>query len=555
MRPTDDILKGFVVDYEKTVERIYTKFAGRMVESSPGLEVLRHCTGVSTNEKIAKRTLPSWVPDWSRRRHEVPLPKRDGDAHDIIPWWAVPPLTQEDESVARTMFPMTYELAEKQSQEVLEGRKMVNDPQQWIKYYPREMVDELQSMVNTGKLLFAGIHDEHYIDPNANLDMHQIIEHTAKANEKLARFSFIRNWLDEDQPKRPVYAAGIGPKSTPVADEDMGTALVEGIIWDEIDILHAPFPEDLYSHWERSTEFIVAVGQCKQLALDSRRINSPYPSKEAEHAAFWNTLVVGQEVDSVSNFESCLPKVPKTRTRTEAPVTFRNPKQADQAERQDLLSTRTQELKDILGSSMRGPLLLADLPPLAASDEELQELKTSFQKLANMWSLQPYDLYHRPFSLPSVVPDPYWESRRQFDDKALEESTRSRRYKWENGLHTPDRNQSARLQKLAFEVYGEVPSIISQLQSEENDFQLEKYALGRRFFITKKGYMGLAPIGAQTGDDVVVLFGSHVPFILRGRGSGHYEVVGETYVSGIMKGEVLKDFDEGNCVAKGFVLA
>ncbi|KAJ0310863.1 hypothetical protein Brms1b_008417 [Colletotrichum noveboracense] len=134
------------------------------------------------------------------------------------------------------MFPMRYDLVEKQSQEVLEGRKVANDPQQWIKYYPREMVDELQSMVNTGKLMFAGIHDEHYIDPNANLDMHQSIEHTAKANEKLAQFSLIRNWLDEDQSKRPVYAAGIGPKPTPVADEDMGTALVEGIIWDEIDM-------------------------------------------------------------------------------------------------------------------------------------------------------------------------------------------------------------------------------------------------------------------------------------------------------------------------------
>ncbi|KAF3803244.1 hypothetical protein GCG54_00013351 [Colletotrichum gloeosporioides] len=552
MRPTDKILQGFVVDYKETVENIYTDFAVKMIKRLPGLEILRQCIGGANDEETRKGfDLPSWVPDWSCQRYDVPLPKRNAEGHDSIPWWAVPPLTSEKDGVVKMMFPMTYEEVEKQVQEVLEGRKVFNDPQQWIKYYPREMVDELQSMVNTGKLLFAGIHDEHYIDPNADLNMHQMIEHAAKANEKLAQYSFVRNWLDEDRSKRPAYAAGIGPKSTLVVDEDKRLVHVEGIVWDEIDILHAPFPEDLDSNWEKSTEFIVAAGQCKQMALESRRVSSPYPSKEAEHAAFWDTLVVGQEVESISNFESCLPKVPKTWITTQAPLTFRNPKQAEQAERQDLLNTRTKELKDILG----GPVVLDDLPPLVSSDEELQELKTSFQKLANLWSLQPYDLYHRPFSLPSVVPDPFWESRCQFDEKALEESARSRRYKWENGLHTPNRKQSDRLQKLAFEVYGEMPSIIPQLQNEEADFRLEKYALGRRFFITKKGYMGLAPIGAQIGDNVVVLFGSHVPFILRGRETGHYEVVGETYVSGIMKGEVLKDFDEGNCVAKGCVLA
>ncbi|KAJ3942568.1 hypothetical protein N0V92_013800 [Colletotrichum tropicale] len=115
-------------------------------------------------------------------------------------------------------------------------------------------------------------------------------------------------------------------------------------------------------------------------------------------------------------------------------------------------------------------------------------------------------------------------------------------------------DETSRLQKLAFQAYGESPSVVPQLEDRDADFQLEKYALGRRFFITEKGYMGLAPVGAQTGDIIVVLFGSHVPFILRGREAGDYEVVGETYVSGIMKGEVLKDLNEGKCEANRFML-
>ncbi|KAK8131720.1 hypothetical protein PG984_008158 [Apiospora sp. TS-2023a] len=74
----------------------------------------------------------------------------------------------------------------------------------------------------------------------------------------------------------------------------------------------------------------------------------------------------------------------------------------------------------------------------------------------------------------------------------------------------------------------------------------------RSFIITKKGYLGLAPIGCRTGDVVCVLTGGDVPFVLRPDrtshmgnandgvdigGSAPYEWVGESYVHGIMRGE------------------
>ncbi|KAI0545380.1 heterokaryon incompatibility protein-domain-containing protein [Xylaria curta] len=61
---------------------------------------------------------------------------------------------------------------------------------------------------------------------------------------------------------------------------------------------------------------------------------------------------------------------------------------------------------------------------------------------------------------------------------------------------------------------------------------------GRRFFRTAKGLLGLAPAAARKGDCVVVLFGGKVPFIMRNY-DGLYHLVGESYVHGIMDGEVI----------------
>jgi hypothetical protein len=73
----------------------------------------------------------------------------------------------------------------------------------------------------------------------------------------------------------------------------------------------------------------------------------------------------------------------------------------------------------------------------------------------------------------------------------------------------------------------------------------EKYALGRSLAITKKGYLGLVAKGAQKGDRVAVLMGSETPFILRKRSASGFAVIGETYMHGIMDGEVIEAWQNG----------
>ncbi|KAM7203547.1 Heterokaryon incompatibility protein (HET) domain containing protein [Rhypophila sp. PSN 637] len=72
---------------------------------------------------------------------------------------------------------------------------------------------------------------------------------------------------------------------------------------------------------------------------------------------------------------------------------------------------------------------------------------------------------------------------------------------------------------------------------------------GRRFCITKKGYMAMVPPGAEEGDMICTLKGVNAPMILReSKGYGkkpavggrrRIQLVGETYVHGMMDGEAM----------------
>ncbi len=70
----------------------------------------------------------------------------------------------------------------------------------------------------------------------------------------------------------------------------------------------------------------------------------------------------------------------------------------------------------------------------------------------------------------------------------------------------------------------------------------------QRFFTTYKGYMGLGDV-PQANDEIWILFGGNVPFILRRYPdrSGHadsYSLVGDCYVHGIMDGEAMEALGE-----------
>lgn len=62
----------------------------------------------------------------------------------------------------------------------------------------------------------------------------------------------------------------------------------------------------------------------------------------------------------------------------------------------------------------------------------------------------------------------------------------------------------------------------------------------KAFVITKRGFLGMAPVTTKAGDLVCVFQGGCVPFVIRPKGEhGQWELIGACYVHGIMDGEVV----------------
>ena len=84
------------------------------------------------------------------------------------------------------------------------------------------------------------------------------------------------------------------------------------------------------------------------------------------------------------------------------------------------------------------------------------------------------------------------------------------------------------------------PPLIDDSAGERFFLDMKNACNGRSFLFTEKGRYGLGPCIAQPGDLCCVIFGAKVPFLLRRTETeGHYKLVGEVYLHGIMRGEAI----------------
>jgi hypothetical protein len=63
----------------------------------------------------------------------------------------------------------------------------------------------------------------------------------------------------------------------------------------------------------------------------------------------------------------------------------------------------------------------------------------------------------------------------------------------------------------------------------------------RRMFVTRNGRMGMGPQSLEEGDEIWVLDGANVPFVLKRLNEETFQLVGEVFVFGAMHGEAVKD--------------
>ena len=352
-------------------------------------------------------------------------------------------------------------------------------------------------------------------------------------------------------------------------DEASDTLTVEGILWDTIDILQEPFVAEVAASWENATHFMVAIGQGKQFAVQNYIGPNPYATTEGRTEAFWLTLLAGQtsvpdwngqpmSIKHEMRFQEWLPLIPTNWIAGKPPVTVTSTGRLESAQISLASVSNTPEFREAccIGSDeefkIELPGLAMDpwtLQPTEWTNEDRAQYTARFQELAQQWNTQPYDLYQRPFSLPNVVPDPYWETRK-LEGKYRNKNNPVRKHLTNIEAFGPN-NVSLDLWKCYEKKLGDmVPLIVRNTLPPE----FEKYALGRRLAVTEKGYLGLVSNDVQKGDRVAVLMGSETPFILRKRSFGGFAMIGETYIHGIMDGEIIEAWKNGTIESGRIVL-
>ncbi|PMD63022.1 HET-domain-containing protein, partial [Hyaloscypha bicolor E] len=80
------------------------------------------------------------------------------------------------------------------------------------------------------------------------------------------------------------------------------------------------------------------------------------------------------------------------------------------------------------------------------------------------------------------------------------------------------------------------------------------YAHNRRFAITESGRFGLVDRLAELNDVCCICPGMQVPLILRPREDGRYGLVGDSYIHGVMAGEVMEQLEKGEVKLENIVL-
>jgi len=82
---------------------------------------------------------------------------------------------------------------------------------------------------------------------------------------------------------------------------------------------------------------------------------------------------------------------------------------------------------------------------------------------------------------------------------------------------------------------------------------IARASTGCTFFVTAKGNIGIAPLGAKKGDVVCVLYGCLYPVFLRPKAK-EFEVVGVGYLHGYAAGKAVQEMKEGILKERKFVL-
>lgn len=90
-------------------------------------------------------------------------------------------------------------------------------------------------------------------------------------------------------------------------------------------------------------------------------------------------------------------------------------------------------------------------------------------------------------------------------------------------------------------------TVLEHERQENMQRALKKATNMRNLCLTKKGYIGLIPVSAVVNDQIYVLLGGQVLYVLRtyNRDDWNHTYIGECYIHGLMDGEVMQWVNNG----------
>lgn len=115
-------------------------------------------------------------------------------------------------------------------------------------------------------------------------------------------------------------------------------------------------------------------------------------------------------------------------------------------------------------------------------------------------------------------------------------------YKGDNATATtkPIENPSMSLAAVVTDISSHHPRLMVNTANPDSLYKRQAVVAcrDRRLAITEQGYLGLVPAYSQVGDEVYLLGGVTVPFVLRQKDGIKFVLVGDSYIHGVMEGEV-----------------
>ncbi|KKP00042.1 hypothetical protein THAR02_07855 [Trichoderma harzianum] len=422
--------------YDQSVEDVYVDFAAELLSGETGLEVLRHCLNGSPD-------IPFWAPDWSVPPDALSLPFRNIQRYFDVPWWAEPIFEK-----------LRARFGAGETRETPAGfhvNPLVITANGSA--CPDHVKEQVEAMLSRNDFILA-IGDETRNMPETPDAIQQ---------GELITERQMKKWLLQElrhSTAKPLYATATSVNANFKINRDEKSLQIKGVLWDEFEVCHDSFVEDIDQNVADATHFMVAVGCCKHLAVSNKSAANKYPTAAELLEAFWSTLFVGQAIPDEDNetkdhprYEDWLLEIPKSWVPGQPPITAKTTGLISLAEMNEL---REQVF-----------------PP------HNDEYVALFGQLASTWHQQPYDLYHRPFDLLNVIPDPHWESRRHKDELAKHQAKNRR----SRGIISyPEAIEDRSDQDFLRRAYDEVDETLKQEVSlvPQNTLPagIEKYALG-----------------------------------------------------------------------------